>query len=69
MAGHSRADVKELGGHHRRKAIRPRHRREGKLEQALDNAELKAGKRVARELDVSAKDVGKAVQETAKDAS
>jgi hypothetical protein len=65
----SRADVKEPGGHHRRRAIRPRHRREGKLEQALDNAELKAGKRVARELDVSAKDVDKAVHEAADEVS
>jgi hypothetical protein len=35
-----------------------------KHEQALDKAELKADKRVAKELDVSAKDVDKAIQET-----
>ena len=35
----------------------------------MNKAELKAGKRAARELNVSAKDLGKAVQETAKDVS
>ena len=40
---------------------------ESTLEQALDKAELKAEKHVAKELDVSAKDVDKAVQEAAKD--
>jgi hypothetical protein len=62
----------------RRQRTRGQHRRrqsalvivgESKPEQALDKAELKADKRVAKELDVSAKDVDKAVQEPAKDVS
>ncbi len=40
---------------------------EGKLEQALDKAELKAEKHVAKELDVLWKDVDKAVREAAKE--
>ena len=43
--------------------------RESKLQQAMDEAELKAEKRVAKELDVSAKDVDKAVQEAAGEVS
>ena len=67
--GMSRADVKELGdiideGHSALVIVG-----ESKLEQALDKAELKAEKRVAKELDVSARDVDKAVRETAKDVS
>ena len=42
---------------------------ESKLEQALDKAELKAEKHVAKELDVSAQDVDKAVQEAAREVS
>ena len=38
---------------------------ESKLEQAVAKAELKAEKHVAKELDVSAKDVDTAVQEAA----
>jgi len=38
---------------------------ESKIEQAIDKAALKAEKHVARELDVSPKDVDKAVQEAA----
>ncbi len=42
---------------------------ESKLEQAVAKAELKAEKRVAKELDVSAKDVDEAVQEPAREVS
>lgn len=42
---------------------------EGQLEEALDKAELKADKHVAKELDVLWKDVDKAVEEAAKDVS
>ena len=42
---------------------------ESKLEQAVAKAELKADKHVAKELDVSAKDVDKAVQEAAREVS
>ena len=38
---------------------------ESKVQQAVDKAALKAEKHVAKELDVSAKDVDRAVQETA----
>ena len=67
--GMSRADVKELGdiideGHSALVIVG-----ESKLQQAMDKAELKAEKRVAKELDVSARDVDKAVRETAKDVS
>jgi hypothetical protein len=37
------------------------------LQDAIDKAELKADKRVAKQLDVSAKDVDAAVQEAAKE--
>jgi hypothetical protein len=69
MAGHVPGRRQRTRGTSSTKGNPPSSSRESKLEQALDKAELKAGKRVARELDVSAKDVGKAVQETAKDAS
>ena len=42
---------------------------ESKLEQAVAKAELKAERHVAKELDVSAKDVDKAVQEAAREVS
>jgi hypothetical protein len=42
---------------------------EGKLEEALDKAQLKADKHVAKELDVLWKDVDKAVEEAAEDVS
>ncbi|MGO8862971.1 MAG: DUF1269 domain-containing protein [Acidimicrobiales bacterium] len=65
--GMSRADVKELGdviddGQAALVIVG-----ESRLEQALEEAELKAEKRVAKELDVKAKDVDKAVQESAKE--
>ncbi len=65
--GMSRADVKELGdviddGQAALVIVG-----ESRLEQALEAAELKAEKRVAKELDVKAKDVDKAVQESAKE--
>lgn len=64
--GMSRADVKEFGD------IIDQGRAaliivgESKLEQAVEKAELKAEKHVAKELNVSAKDVDEAVQEAAK---
>jgi hypothetical protein len=63
----SRADVKEFGdiiddGQAALVIVG-----ESKVEQAIDKAGLKAEKHVAKELDVSAKDVDKAVQEAAKD--
>ena len=42
---------------------------ESKLEQAVAKAELKAEKHVAKELDVSAKDVDQAVQDAAREVS
>ncbi len=42
---------------------------ERKLQQAVEKAGLKAEKHVAKELDVSAKDVDKAVQEAAGEVS
>ena len=65
--GMSRADVKEFGdiiddGQAALVIVG-----ESKVEQAIDKAGLKAEKHVAKELDVSAKDVDKAVQEAAKD--
>jgi len=65
--GMSRADVKELGeiiddGQAALLIIG-----ESKLQQAVDKAALKAEKHVAKELDVSAKDVDRAVQETAQE--
>jgi hypothetical protein len=65
----SRADVKELGdviddGQAALIIIG-----ESTLESALEKAELKADKRVAKELNVKAKDIDKAVQESAKEVS
>jgi uncharacterized membrane protein len=67
--GMSRADVKELGeiideGQAALVIVG-----ESKLEQAVDKAGLKAEKHVAKELDVSSKDVDKAVQEAASEVS
>lgn len=64
--GMSRADVMELGdiidtGQAALIVVG-----ETTLQKALEKAELKAEKRVAKELDVSKKDVDKAVQETAR---
>jgi uncharacterized membrane protein len=66
--GMSRSDVKELGeiideGQAALVIVG-----ESKLEQALDKAELRAEKHIAKELDVSPKDVHEAVQEAAKEA-
>jgi len=63
--GMSRADVRELGeiiddGQAALLIVG-----ESKVQQAVDKAALKAEKHVAKELDVSAKDVDRAVQETA----
>jgi uncharacterized membrane protein len=67
--GMSRADVKEFGeiiddGQAALLIVG-----EDKLAEALDKAGLKAEKHVAKELDVSAKDVDQAVQDTARDVS
>ena len=67
--GMSRADVKEFGdiiddGQAALVIVG-----DSKLQQAMDKAELKAEKHVAKELDVSAKDVDKAVQEAAGEVS
>ena len=70
MSGHlwrgmSRADVKEFGdlidaGQAALVIVG-----ESKVEQAVDKAGLKAEKHVAKELDVSPKDIDRAVQEAA----
>jgi hypothetical protein len=65
----SRSDVKELGdviddGQAALIVVG-----DSKLEQALDKATLKAEKHVAKELDVSPKDIDKAIQEAARDVS
>jgi uncharacterized membrane protein len=67
--GMSRADVKEFGeiiddGQAALLIVG-----EDKLAEAVDKAGLKADKHVAKELDVSAKDVDQAVQDTARDVS
>jgi uncharacterized membrane protein len=67
--GMSRADVKELGdiidaGQAALIVVG-----ESKLQDALDKAQLKAEKHVAKQLDTSMKDVDKAVQEAAKEVS
>src|SRR5271157_1172711 len=67
--GMSRADVKELGdiidaGQAALVIVG-----ESKVEQAVEKAELKAEKHVAKELDVSPKDVDKAVREAATEVS
>jgi uncharacterized membrane protein len=64
--GMSRADVKEFGdiiddGQAALVIVG-----ESKVQQAIDKAALKAEKHVAKELDVSSKDVDKAVQDAAK---
>ena len=69
MEGHVRADVKEFGdiidaGQAALVVVG-----ESTIEDALDKADLKAEKHAAKQLDVSAKDVDKAVQETAKQIS
>jgi uncharacterized membrane protein len=67
--GMSRADVKEFGelidsGEAALVIVG-----ESTIEAALDKAELKAEKHVAKELDVSSKDIDQAVQEAAKEVS
>ena len=67
--GMSRADVKEFGdviddGQAALVIVG-----ESKVQQAIDKAGLKAEKHVAKELDVSPKDVDKAVQEAASEVS
>jgi uncharacterized membrane protein len=67
--GMSRADVKELGeiiddGQAALIVIG-----ESKLEEQLQKSELRAQKRASRRVDVDAKDVDKAVEETAKEVS
>jgi hypothetical protein len=65
----SRADVKEFGDIIDEGQAALVIVGESKLEQAVNKAELKAEKHVAKELDVSAKDVDMAVQEAAGDLS
>ena len=65
--GMSRSDVKEFGdiidaGQAALVIVG-----ESTIEDAIDKADLKAEKHAAKELDVSAKDIDKAVQETAKE--
>ena len=65
----SRADVKEFGelidtGEAALVIVG-----ESTIEAALDKADLKAEKHVAKELDVSSKDIDQAVQEAAKEVS
>ena len=67
--GMSRADVKELGDIIDEGQAALVIVGESRLGEALEKVDLKAEKRVAKELDVSTKDVDKAVQETAKDVS
>jgi len=67
--GLSRSDVKELGDLLDQSESALVVVGEGRLEEALDKAELKAEKHVAKELDVLWKDVDKAVEEAAKDVS
>jgi uncharacterized membrane protein len=67
--GMSRSDVKEFGdlidaGEAALVIVG-----ESTIEDAVNKAELKADKHAAKELDVSAKDLGKAIEETAKDVS
>ncbi len=67
--GMSRADVKEFGDIIDQGQAALVIVGESKLEQAVDKAGLKAEKHVAKELDVSAKDVDEAVQEAAGEVS
>lgn len=64
--GMSRADVKEFGDVIDEGQAALVIVGESKVEQAIDKAELKAEKHVAKELDVSPKDIDKAVQDAAK---
>ncbi|MFE6827872.1 DUF1269 domain-containing protein [Streptomyces sp. NPDC057690] len=65
--GMSRADVKEFGDLIDEGQAALVIVGESTLSQALDKAELRAEKRIAKELGVSAKDVDKAVQQAAKE--
>ena len=67
--GMSRADVKEFGDIIDAGQAALLIVGESTLQQAVDKAGLKAEKHVAKELDVSAKDVDKAVQEAATEVS
>jgi uncharacterized membrane protein len=67
--GMSRADVKELGDIIDQGQAALVIVGESTVQQAVEKAGLKAEKRVAKELNVSKKDVDKAVQQTAKEVS
>jgi uncharacterized membrane protein len=67
--GMSRSDVKEFGELIDQGQAALVIVGESKLEQALDKAALRAEKRVAKELNVSPKDVDRAVREAATDVS
>ena len=67
--GMSRTDVKEFGEVIDAGQAALINVGESKLEQALEKAELKAEKHVAKELNVSPRDVDKAVQEAAGEVS
>ena len=67
--GMSRADVKELGDFIDDGQAALVIVGESKVQQAIEKAALKAEKHVAKELDVSPKDVDKAVQEAASEIS
>ena len=67
--GMSRSDVKELGDVIDAGQAALIIVGDSKLEQALDKATLKAEKHVAKELDVSTKDIDEAVQEAAEEVS
>ena len=67
--GMSRADVKELGDVIDEGQAALVIVGESKVEQAVEKAGLKAEKHVAKELDVSPKDIDKAVQEAAGEVS
>ena len=67
MAWHVRSDVKELGdvidvGQAAQLVVG-----ESTIADAIDKAQLKADKHVAKELDANAKEIDKAVQEAAKE--
>ncbi len=65
----SRSDVKELGELIDDDEAALLIVGESKLESALDKADMKAEKHVAKELDVSSKDIDKAVKEAANEVS
>ena len=67
--GMSRSDVKELGDVIDNGQAALVIVGESKVEQAVEKAGLKAEKHVAKELDVSPKDIDKAVQEAAEEVS